>query len=112
MVYYANDFKIRRINKKNERDNKFALLKKKLFLSSIILILILISGFYITTYADANNTLVANHQVQSGETLWQIASMYDHGNKDIREFIFNIKKINNLGSGLIKPGQILEIPIY
>lgn len=112
MTYYADDFKIRRINKKNERDIKIALIKKKLFLSSIILILILISGFYITTYADANNITMASHQVQSGDTLWQIASMYDYGNIDIREFIFNIKKINNLGSGFIRPGQILEIPIY
>lgn len=48
--------------------------------------------------------------VCSGDTLWTIASEYTDQKGDIREFIYNIKKINNLNSALITPGQELLIP--
>lgn len=112
MIYLAKDFRVRRINKEIERKNRIIWIKKKIILSSMILILLFLSGFYITTHADANNIQIVSHQVQSGDTLWEIASMYEHGNKDIREYIYNIKEINNLKSGLISTGQILDIPIF
>lgn len=112
MVYSAKDFRVRRIVEKKERENKIIRIKKRLLFSTLILLLLLVSGFYLTTYADANNLNVVKYHVQSGDTLWQIAAQYDYGSKDIREVIFNIKKINNLKSGFISTGQILEIPRY
>lgn len=45
--------------------------------------------------------------VSEGDTLWSIAIELD-GN--IKENIYDIKKINGLDSSMIYPGQVLKIP--
>jgi LysM repeat protein len=48
--------------------------------------------------------------VHPGDSLWKIAR--NHGNKqnDIRKIIYEIKKINQLESSTIHPGQIILMP--
>ena len=46
--------------------------------------------------------------VSKGDTLWSIASEL---NGDIRENIYEIKKINNLKTSYIYEGQELQLPI-
>lgn len=48
--------------------------------------------------------------VRSGDTLWSIASERCDG--DVRPCIALIKKINDLDSSDIYPGQQLTVPIY
>ncbi len=48
--------------------------------------------------------------VQQGDTLWSIASDYAD-NKDIREVIYEISKINNIHNNSIHPGDIIKIPL-
>ena len=55
---------------------------------------------------------VIGHRVTAGETLWSIAQKYhDLQDKEIREFIFDIRKYNGGISPIIQPGQLVEIPI-
>jgi LysM repeat protein len=49
------------------------------------------------------------HTVTKGETIWSIASQYNHD--DIRDLVYEIGIENNLTNFVIVPGQILRIPI-
>ena len=55
----------------------------------------------------ANNGLIT-YQVQKGDSLWDIALMYE--SKDIENFLFEAKKLNNLENSEIFEDQILIIP--
>ena len=55
----------------------------------------------------ANNGLII-YQVQKGDSLWDIALMYE--SKDIENFLFEAKKLNNLENSEIFEDQILIIP--
>lgn len=53
--------------------------------------------------------------VSSGDTLWNIAKSEQENNeyykgKDVREIIFDIKKVNNMTSSDLKVNQKLLIP--
>ena len=112
MNYSAKDFQEMRMMKKASEDKKKAEFKRNFIFSGLILFIIFISGMFMTTYADANNIKVVEYQIQAGDTLWGIAEDYNKSNKDIREYIYELKKINELDSGLINPGQTIKVPIY
>lgn len=75
---------------------------------SIVLFLIL-SSF--TKVYSSNNITYDSVYVESGDTLWKIASSYDNHLR-IDEFIYKIEKLNNINNGEIYPGDTLLIPIY
>ena len=49
--------------------------------------------------------------VQPGDTLWKIARMHLPDGMDIREFIFEIKKANDISTSIIHPGDVLLLPL-
>jgi nucleoid-associated protein YgaU len=49
--------------------------------------------------------------VQSGDTLWRIAIEAAGEDDDIREVVRGIRELNRLETPLIRPGQILLVPI-
>lgn len=51
----------------------------------------------------------AEYTVVAGDTLWEIAAR-NAGNRDVREVIYQIEKVNGLKSVEIQPGQVLVIP--
>jgi len=48
--------------------------------------------------------------VQPGDTLWNIAERHMDDSKDIRKFIYEIKKLNNVSADTLTAGQKLMIP--
>ncbi len=48
--------------------------------------------------------------VETGDTLWDIASKNSHGKMNVSEFIYYISKINNIKGGSIVKGQVLHVP--
>ncbi|MFB5084329.1 LysM peptidoglycan-binding domain-containing protein [Symbiobacterium thermophilum] len=50
-----------------------------------------------------------HHTVAPGDTLWDIAVAYG-GNRDAREVVYEIQRLNGLPSAEIYPGQVLFVP--
>ena len=85
-------------------------MKEKLIIFTFLTIFSLI-----TTPIIKNNSLIIptnngliTYQVQKGDSLWDIALMYD--SNDIENFLFEAKKLNNLQNSAIYEDQILIIP--
>ena len=79
----------------------------------VIIIFAVIAFFYNKSYAYREHNL-KTVPVSSGDTLWTIAEFEKENNdyyknKDIREIIYEIKKINNLDSSNLIVGQELKI---
>ncbi len=49
-------------------------------------------------------------QVESGQTLWSIASELTPEGDDVRETMFHIKRLNALDSSALAAGQRLRVP--
>ena len=85
-------------------------MKEKLILFTFLTIFSLV-----TTPIIKNNSLLIpvndgliTYQVQKGDSLWGIAVKY--ASNDIKNFLFQTKKLNNLENSLIFEDQILIIP--
>ncbi len=51
------------------------------------------------------------HQVITGDTLWDIAAVYTTPGDDVRDTIYDIKVANDLESSVIVVGDTLIIPL-
>ena len=54
------------------------------------------------------NTPTVEYKIQKGDTLWGISHKFT--NKNHQEFIYLIKKINNLDNSLLIEDQVLLLP--
>jgi Tfp pilus assembly protein FimV len=50
------------------------------------------------------------YQVQSGDTLWQIAAEKYDDSLDLRAIVYEIRAVNELEGALLQPGQTLTLP--
>ncbi|MDI3256298.1 MAG: LysM peptidoglycan-binding domain-containing protein [Kyrpidia sp.] len=48
--------------------------------------------------------------VQNGDTLWGFAARYAGPDVDVREWIFQLRRMNHLPNGTIYPGMVLRLP--
>jgi len=55
------------------------------------------------------NTQTVEYKIQKGDTLWSISLKFT--NKNHQEFIYLIKKMNNLDNSLLIEDQILILPV-
>lgn len=102
---YNNTLKLRKIRLKNRGKNIL-----------LICIIILLISCYISltgllekeAFGSTSNTnrIVVN----KGDTLWGLAKKHGPINQDIRKTVYQIKKINNITTRHIKPGEVLLLP--
>lgn len=89
---------------------------KKKFIKSILVLLFLI---IILVFSFSNSftkkefiTTECDYVVSKGERLWDIAEQYKRPDQDIREYIYEIKKINGLDEATIYEGQTIKVIVY
>lgn len=83
-------------------------------ISIIFGIIIVLSLFIVKSSLSHVNTTYKSVYVESGDTLWSIASDLQnedyYKNKDVRYIIQDLKSINNLKSSNLSINQELKIP--
>lgn len=89
--------------------------KKGLRKTSLMIIFTLIITFGVNFMSSSantgNNTEFIKITVKTGDSLWLLAEKHDNNKIDLRKFVYQIKKVNNIGD-TIYPGQEILIPIY
>lgn len=83
-------------------------------MKKILLFLLISVCFYglAVNAATWSNTNYKEIMVEENETLWDIAKSNVDSKKDIRKYIYEIQKINDIKDpGEIIPGKIIKLPI-
>ncbi|SEB59610.1 LysM peptidoglycan-binding domain-containing protein [Paenibacillus sp. GP183] len=69
------------------------------------------SGSYYDNHSASNPSPAAKKIiVNSGDTLWNIASTHASNGQNVRSYIENIKKLNGLTSSSVNAGDVLILP--
>jgi LysM repeat protein len=78
------------------------------FLAALVLMIgVTVVGPPALVAADAPAT--QSHTVRAGETLWSIAAA-SAGSGDVQAVLYEIRRLNELATSQIVPGQILQVP--
>ena len=83
------------------------------FLTTVILVSVIcfsaLLGF--SDVSASGEPEYIEYYVQSGDTLWDIASVYGPADMNIKQFIYLIEKHNSTSAASLQAGQTIEIPI-
>lgn len=83
------------------------------FLISICIMVGLIVGIIIASLNQAQAEAYNSYkeiEIEEGDTLWEIAAEHTDNNKDIREVIYDICKLNDIKAGNIAAGDKIVVP--
>lgn len=81
-------------------------LLKKLMI--VLIIGLAVYGIGIRINETSTDYIEEEYTVQNGDTLWSIAEEYADDNTNLQEYIYKIKKVNNITSNL-EVGQTIKI---
>ena len=87
--------------------NKF---RFTVFVSVMVLILSVLIGMIVPVKAHAGNIRYIEVKVCGGDTLWGLAQLYGDPDKDVRENIYDICRINNVSAETLRVGDSILIP--
>ena len=83
--------------------------KFKFIRSITIIVFLLITLFNTSITKTIEEAEILSYTVCKGDTLWTIAQKYKADNKDIRQYIYELKRLNNMTISNIYEGQTLKI---
>ncbi len=76
------------------------------FIRSTIILILIILGIFCISISQTKKEYI-DYTVGKGETLWSIAA--DRTDGDIRDYIYEIKNINNMTSSELQEGQAIKL---
>ena len=88
--------------------NKF---RFTVFVAVMVVVFSVLLGMIVPVRAHAgSNIKYIEVKVCGGDTLWGLAAQYGDRNKDIRENIYDICRINDISAGTLRAGDTILIP--
>ncbi len=90
-------------------------IKNKFRFISFVTVLILAVVFTATSVlgyaraAGSDDHEYVTIQVQSGDTLWELAKEYGPKDQDVRKTVFEICKLNNIQASELRAGDFIKI---
>ncbi|MGH8914871.1 MAG: LysM peptidoglycan-binding domain-containing protein [Acidimicrobiia bacterium] len=78
-----------------------------LLLAAVCAVFLMIGG---SAEADTRARPPAEYVVESGDTIWAIASGVADSGQDVRRLVADISRLSGVEAGEIFPGQVLLIP--
>lgn len=107
---YANPIPQRSTRPAPKRSAKAVRRARTLTVLFILLVAALVLFFPRVVHTQNHSEMaLVTYTVVAGDTLWEIAS-HHAGDRDLREVIHQIEKVNQLKGQSIQPGQVLTIP--
>ncbi|WFA09735.1 LysM peptidoglycan-binding domain-containing protein [Tissierella sp. Yu-01] len=100
------------------KSRKYVIVDSKRFFAFITFVLLIFSLVLtlIFTFSKAHsssyNQEYKEYHVVTGDSLWDISLRNMPEDYDVREMIYNIKKLNNMETSEIYHGDTIKIPIY
>ena len=85
------------------------IVNKKRFILAVTILIVLVITLFSHCSAMPKNNEIESIVVSTGDTLWSIASEYKKPGEDVREYIYELRKLNNLENCIIYPGQKIKI---
>ena len=85
------------------------IVNKYKFIRSMSILVFLIVAIFNISIATLDEAETISYTVCKGDTLWTIAGEYKADNKDIRQYIYELKQLNNMTNSNIYEGQELKI---
>ena len=93
--------RVRIINK-----GRFILALFLLFLSFLCAFMLMFNAV-----SGEGKIIYKDYIVAKGDTVWKIADINTGDNRDVREVVYEIVKVNNIKNQTIYPGQTIQVPI-
>lgn len=87
---------------------KLRIVNKKRFVTSISILIVIIISIFNCVFAT-KTVEYENYTVAQGDTLWSIASENKKVGQDVREYIYELREVNNMNDCLIYPNQVIKI---
>jgi nucleoid-associated protein YgaU len=83
------------------------------FITALIVAAVILSGFALSGggVSGAEKPSYEVVTIKSGDTLWAIAREHKPADKSTRQYIADIRTINDIAPGNIYPGQVIEVPV-
>jgi LysM repeat protein len=76
----------------------------------IVVVLVLLLASAVLAGSGGETTQTTEYRVQSGDTLWGIATAFDPTG-DTRARVYEIRRLNELDNVIIHPGDVLLVPV-
>lgn len=100
---------------KGAKKSKYRIISKGRFIFFLAIPVILFFSFLFGMKVNAKNEIdlvFKSIYVENGDTLWSISNKYAPKSTDLRDYIDNVMEINQLKTSMLKPGQMLNVPIF
>lgn len=86
------------------------IVNKYMFIRNTAILLFIILAIFNISIAKSNKeTSYIDYTVCKDDTVWNIAEEYKEDNKDIMQYIYKLKRLNNMTSSNIYEGQKIKI---
>jgi len=93
-------------------NRKYRLVNRRRFYIFVMMITIAVTSLMFAANVQGADTAERYQTVvvEQGDTLWNIASEYNNG-QELRSYIDEVKKANNMESSVIYEGDVLKMPV-